>query len=358
MKSIYIHIPFCSDICSYCDFTKLYHLDKYINSYFMSLEQEVKKRYQGELIETLYIGGGTPSCLTIEEMKCLFSIINIFNLSKTVEFTVECNINDITEEKLQLMKENKVNRLSIGVQSFDTEILKYLNRKYTKEQIVEKIIIAKKYFSNISIDLIYAVSGQTIKQLNNDLKEFLSLDIPHISTYSLMIEPHTILKNTNPIDEDMDFEMYENILKILKKNNYNHYEISNFSKRGYESKHNLTYWNNEEYYGFGLGASGYIESVRYDNTKSFNEYIKGIYRKEEIYQTSNMKIENEFILGLRKIEGININQFKDKYGIDIKDVNGVKDLISSGKLTLMNDYLYIPSSHWYLANDILINFIS
>lgn len=355
IKACYIHIPFCLSICSYCDFCKFYYHEKMVNQYLDALKEEIDKYYKGDCLETLYIGGGTPSCLNIEELTKLFEILKVFN-HYNLEYTIECNIENITEEKLKLFKQYGINRISIGIQSFNEKYIKYLNRNHTKEDAINKINLVKKYFDNINVDLIYAIPNQTLKELEDDIDIFLSLGIAHISTYSLIIEPHTVLynKKENNIDDELDYEMYKLICDKLK--DYEHYETSNFGK--IKSKHNLTYWNNEEYYGFGLGASGYIESVRYDNTKSFNEYIKGIYRKEEIYQTTNMKIENEFILGLRKIEGININQFKDKYGIDIKDVNGVKDLISSGKLTLMNDYLYIPISHWYLANDILINFIN
>ena len=259
IKSAYIHIPFCKSICSYCDFSKMYYNSNFVNSYLNALSNEIKEDYKGEILETIYIGGGTPSSLSIDELKHLFLITNTLNLSDNYEFTIECNIEDVNKEKLELFKNNKVNRISIGVQSFNNKILKYLNRKYDSEIILKKINLAKKYFDNINIDLIYAVNNETIDDLKKDLELFLKLDIPHISCYSLIIEKNTILYNKNEeyISEDLDRLMYDTIEKTLSSN-YCHYEISNYAKKGFESKHNLCYWNNKEYYGFGLSAASYI----------------------------------------------------------------------------------------------------
>ena len=220
IKSVYIHIPFCESICSYCDFCKFLKNDEWINKYLIALEKEIKSKYKGEEIETLYIGGGTPSCLNIEQLSKLFKIIKIFNKSKNIEFTFECNIENITEEKLKLLYENGINRLSIGIQTFKEKYLSFLNRNHTKDNIVEKINLAKKIgFKNINIDLIYALPGQTLEELNKDIDEFIALDIPHISTYSLIIEEHTILNNNNVenIDEELDYEMYKLICNRLKE---------------------------------------------------------------------------------------------------------------------------------------------
>ena len=355
IRSAYIHIPFCMSICSYCDFCKFYYNEKMVNDYLIALEKEIDKYYKGEELSTIYIGGGTPTSLNMEQLTKLLDILSKFK-TKDLEYTIECNIENIDEDKLKLFKKYGINRISIGIQSFNDQNIKYLNRNHTKGEAISKVNLVKHYFDNINVDLIYAIPNQTLKDLEEDIDIFISLDIPHISTYSLIIEPHTMLYNKHEvnIDDNLDYEMYKLICNKLKS--YEHYETSNFGKN--KSRHNLTYWNNEEYYGFGMGASGYIESIRYDNTKSFNEYINGKFRKEEIYQTDDMKIENEFILGLRKIEGINIDQFYNKYGIDIKSVKGVNELLEEGKLVLSNEYLYIPESYWYLSNDILINFIN
>lgn len=358
IKSVYIHIPFCKDICTYCDFCKMYYNKNIVNLYLTELENEINKNYQNEEIETLYIGGGTPSSLDILELADLFNIIKKFKLSKNLEFTFECNL-DIKKDKLEFLYKNGVNRLSFGVQTFNNKYLKFLNRKHNKKTIIKTINEAKKIgFNNINIDLIYALPNQTIEELEKDLDLFLKLDITHISTYSLIIEKNTILynKKIKNINEDLDYEMYELINKRLK--DFNHYEISNFAKSGYESKHNLTYWNNLEYYGFGLSASGYINNVRYDNTKSINRYLKGDYIFNKNILSIEEKIENEFILGFRKIKGINCNDFKIKYKSNINDNLIVKKLIKEDKLIYKNNHIYINPKYIYIQNVILQEFLN
>ena len=359
IKSVYIHIPFCNKICSYCDFAKIYYNKKYILKYLKALEEEIKSIYNNEILDTIYIGGGTPSALNYNELEELFKIIKVFKLSNNCEFTFECNIDSIDTEKLKLLKVNGVNRLSIGVQTFNNNNLKYLNRNNTKEEAISKINECKKYFENINIDLIYGLKGQSLDDLKDDIKTFLKMNINHISTYSLIIEPHTKLyidKERN-IDEDLEYKMYNMICDTLNNYGYNHYEVSNFSKDGYESKHNLTYWNNLEYYGFGLGAGGFINNKRYTNTRNIDEYIDGNYKKEEEIISKRINMENEMILGLRKIKGVSVTDFKNKYKEDIDKVFNIKKLLDEGKLIKANDYIYINSKYIYLSNDILINFI-
>lgn len=358
IKSAYIHIPFCKSICSYCDFSKMYYNSNFVNLYLNALSNEIKEDYKGEILETIYIGGGTPSSLSIDELKHLFLITNTLNLSDNYEFTIECNIEDVTKEKLELFKNNKVNRISIGVQSFNNKILKYLNRKYDSEIILKKINLAKKYFDNINIDLIYAVNNETIDDLKKDLKMFLSIDIPHISCYSLIIEKNTILYNKNEeyISEDLDRLMYDTIEKTLSSN-YCHYEISNYAKKGFESKHNLCYWNNKEYYGFGLSAASFIENKRINNTRNLKKYIEFNRDKEEEILTKEDKIRYELILGFRKIEGINKKEFCNKYNIDIHNLYNINELLKKGYLSENDKYIFIPKEYIYVSNDILINFI-
>ena len=357
IKSVYIHIPFCSEICSYCDFCKMYYSNKIVDKYLNELEKEIKKRYKNDIIDTLYIGGGTPSCLDLKELKRLFNILKIFKLSNNLEFTFECNLN-IDKEKLEFLYKNKVNRLSFGVQSFNDKNLLFLNRKHNKDDIFNTITLAKKIgFKNINIDLIYALPNQTLESLNKDLDLFLKLDVTHISTYSLIIEPNTILFNNKikNIDDELDYKMYELINKKLK--DYNHYEISNFSKKGYESKHNLTYWNNLEYYGFGLSASSYIKNKRIDNTKSINKYLEGNYILNEEIIDLKRKLEYEFILGFRKIKGINKEDFYKKYKLNILDNKIINKLINEKKLINDKYNIYINPKYIYVENSILEEFI-
>ena len=352
IKSCYIHIPFCKKICSYCDFCKIYYNELFINKYLDSLENEINTFYKGDTLDTIYIGGGTPSSLSINELNRLFDILNKLNRSNSIEFTIECNIEDISKDKLQLFKSNGINRLSIGVESFNEDNLKFMERPSID---INKINLAKKYFNNINIDLIYALPNETLDILNNDLDKVLSLDVKHISIYSLIVEPNTKIKDIKPINEDIDYEMYKLICNRLK--DFNHYEISNFAKEGYESKHNLTYWNNEEYYGFGLGASGYINNIRYTNTKSINHYIKNNYNRDEEVLLKEDKEKYELILGFRKLKGINLIVYKNKYNKDLLDNQKINKLLNENKLVIRDNHICICEDYIYLQNSLLIELI-
>lgn len=353
IKAVYIHIPFCQNICSYCDFCKLYKNEKWINDYLKELQKEIKQNYKGEKIKTLYIGGGTPSCLNIKQLEKLFEIIKIFNLDENPEITIETNVEDLTKEKLEFLKD-KINRLSIGIQTFDEKLLKILDRKPVN---IKNIKLAKKYFKNINADLMYNFNEETIDVLKKDIDTLLKLEIPHISTYSLILEPHTKLYIKNYQIQNEDTKNEELINQTLKEQGYTHYEISNYAKEGFESRHNLTYWNNENYYGFGLGASGYIDNERYENTKNITKYLKGYYKETRHILDQNETMQNEFILGFRKIKGINKQQFKQKYNIDIKDLKIVKELLDKKEIIEDENQIYINPKYLYYSNEILINFI-
>lgn len=358
VKSAYIHIPFCNNICSYCDFCKLLYNKNFVKKYLDALEKEITNNYKNEVLDTIYVGGGTPSSLSVSELNKLFSIIKIFKLSKEYEFTFEVNIEDITEEKLEILKENKVNRLSIGIESFNDKYLKYLGRNYTSDIINEKVELAKKYFDNINVDLMYALKNESLDDLEEDIDKILKLDIKHISCYSLIIEKNTKLyiDNTKYISDDLDSDMYNLIDKKLE-NKYHRYEVSNYSITSYESRHNLTYWKNNEYYGFGLGAAGYIDNIRYTNTRNLSKYISGSYERQEEVLTKEDKIKYEFILGLRLTSGINKDNFNKKYGININEIKIIKELINKGLLIDDKINIYVPKKYFYVLNDILVNFV-
>lgn len=357
-KSVYIHIPFCKNICSYCDFCKFIYNEKWVGAYLTGLNNEIKDRYMDDPIKTIYIGGGTPSVLSIDELKRLFKIISVFNTNDLEEFTFECNLSDINEGLLEILKNNKVNRLSIGIQSFNEKNLEFMERRADFKDALKKIDLCHQYgFNNINLDLMYAIPGETLKDLKKDLDLFLKLNPTHISTYSLILEDHTKLssKNVSYIEEELDYEMFKLISKKL--NSANHYEISNFSIPGYESKHNLVYWNNEEYYGFGLGAAGYIDDIRYQNTKNLKEYLLGNYVLEKEILGLKEKMDYEIMLGLRKLKGINILEFKNKYNMDIEEVYDLKQLLKNKDLIKKKGYIFINPQKIYIMNEILIKII-
>lgn len=360
IKSCYIHIPFCDKICSYCDFCKMYKYDNLVDEYLDALEREIKSIYKGEELETIYIGGGTPSSLSIGELKRLFNILSIFKRSSNCEYTIENNFESTDREKLELYKEVGINRLSFGIETISKDGLKLLERDLDLDKVRDTINICRELgFNNINVDLMYALPNESIEDLEKDLKYIYSLDVEHISTYSLIIEDHTKLgiNNTKNISEDLDYEMYKYICESMNSNGYKHYEISNFSKDGYESHHNLCYWDNNYYYGFGLGASSYIDNMRITNTRSLNNYKIGKYVKEVEYLNDEDTIEYEVMLNLRKSDGIDLDKFKSKYNRELKDIYNYNDLVELGVLELNNNHLYIPEDKWYISNSIIVDIL-
>ena len=356
---IYIHIPFCNSICSYCAFPKLLYDKRYIRNYLDTIKREILSRYKGEEVISIYIGGGTPTSLDLEELKYLLEITYIFKTSTNLEFTIESNVESLTLDKMKLLKEYNVNRVSLGVQSFNNDTLLELNRKHNRDDVFGVIANLKDNgFDNISLDYIYGIHAD-IEETKKDIKEFLKLDIPHISCYSLIIENNTVfgINNRDYIEEDIEVEMYQYIKDTLENKGYIHYEISNYAKDNYQSKHNLNYWNNGEYYGFGIGAVSYLGNKRITNTKNLSKYLANNYVEVEEYEDKNTSIANTFMLGFRKVLGINIIDFKNKYNMDIMDIDPVKRLIKEGKLVLSNNQLYINPKYFYLSNEIIVEFI-
>ena len=356
MMSCYIHIPFCEKICSYCDFCKMFYNENIVDNYLEQLEKEIRTLYKGEELRTIYIGGGTPSCLSVKQLEKLFEIINLFKKSNNVEFTIECNFSNTTIEKLELFKKYGINRISFGLETTNSKQLKFLERKENSEKTKKIISLCKKLgFDNVNVDLMYALPGETIDDLKCDLDFIKSLDIEHVSCYSLIVEDHTKLgiKNTENIDGDLDYQMYLEICKFMSDNGFNHYEISNYSKKGYESKHNLVYWNNDKYYGFGLGASGYIDNRRTTNTRSISNYLKGKYLLEEEILEKDDLIYYEIILNLRKSSGIDLEKLYSLYNVKLD----YTELVNLGLLKLDENKLYIPEDKWYISNEIIIRLL-
>jgi oxygen-independent coproporphyrinogen-3 oxidase len=332
----------------------------FVSKYLGSLSAEIKDKYEGEEISTLYIGGGTPSCLSTSELEALCKIISTFKLKEDYEFTFECNIGDINSDLLMLLKNMGVNRLSIGVESFDSDNLELMNRYCTFEDAYSKIELCREMgFDNINIDLIYALPNEEFKTVKKDIELALKLKPDHISTYSLILEDNTLLKlkGYQSIDEELDYKMYNYIIRKLTEKGYVHYEISNFAKPGKESRHNLNCWDNNEYYGFGLGAAGYFEGVRYQNTRNLTKYLNGEYVLENELVTKESKMKYELMLGLRKLKGINIKEFHDKYNENIQNVFDLNALMKNKDLILKDNYLFINPKKIYLMNEILLKIL-
>lgn len=359
-RSVYIHIPFCKSICSYCDFCKVFYVKKWVPKYLDELQKEVIDRYEGELVKTLYIGGGSPSQLKDSELEKLEKIVGLFNFTEDYEFTFEANINDLNDIYLTRLKNLGVNRLSIGIESFDNDKLKLMGREADFDSASKIIKIARsKGFNNINIDFIYGFPNESLNVVKEDVRKILKLKPDHISAYSLILEPNTRLyiHYKNGVSEDDEYEMYSYIKRTLTKAGFNHYEVSNYSKPGKEARHNLVYWNNDEYYGFGLGACGYLHEVRYENTKNLTKYLKGDYiGKRELVSIEDEK-KNRLMLGLRLTKGINLNEWFLTYGENLEVDPNIKELIKEKLLKVENNYLFINPKKLYVMNEILVRLI-
>lgn len=359
-NAVYIHIPFCNYICAYCDFCKIFYNKKYINKYLNALEKEIRTRYRGETITSLYIGGGTPSSLSLDELEKLFNILKILNLSKDCEFTFEANPDSLTIDKIKLLKKYGINRVSLGVETINNKLQNIIERETDKDTVINCIINLKNIsITNINVDLIYAIKGETINDLKQDLEFLITLDVPHISTYSLIIEDNTKLKikDIKNIDKTLDRKMYDTISSILKDNGYIHYEISNFAKEGYQAKHNLKYWENKHYYGFGVGASGYLNNIRYTNTRSITKYLEGKIINNKEVLTKKDEIFYEIMLGFRTNKGINKKEFNDKYNVNIENIFNYKELVLNKVLEEDNNYLKVREEYFYVLDEVLMKLI-
>lgn len=326
---IYIHIPFCKQKCSYCDFVSFANKKEFEENYIQALKKEiVNGKNDNYKIDTIYIGGGTPSFLNSKHIiEILDTIKTNFNVNSDAEITIEVNPGTVDIQKLTDYKNAGINRISIGLQSTDDALLKQIGRIHTYDEFLDTYKNARRVgFKNINVDLMLALPNQTIEILEDSVQKIINLVPEHISVYSLIVEEGTVMKKRVdskevelPSDE-LERKMYWTVKKSLERSGYIHYEISNFAKKGYESKHNMNCWKQKEYFGFGLAAHSYIDSKRYCNTSNLEEYIKNI--EEDNYknnveiceiQTLEDKKKEYMILGLRKIEGIDINDFKSKF---------------------------------------------
>ena len=336
-KALYIHIPFCESICDYCDFTKLQYFHSFVEKYLIALKKELNESVDNKDLETIYIGGGTPTSLSEEHFETLLKMVKPY--SKDVEeYTIEANPESLTLSKIKMMKKYGVNRVSIGVESTDDMILKSINRKHTFNDVKKAVqSLRKNGIGNINLDLIIGLPNVSYKMLEKDIKYILSLNPNHISCYSLTVHEHTVfyINKIEEPDEEFAYQAYKTINNLLEKSGYIHYEVSNWAIPGYESKHNLTYWRNQRYYGVGLGASGYIGNTRYKNTTNFENYVS--FKNEIEQETVNPKDEKEYeiMLRLRTKYGINIKEFASKYKEDLYQSHKqiIDEYIKNGYLT-------------------------
>ncbi|MEK3995615.1 radical SAM family heme chaperone HemW [Psychrobacillus sp. FSL K6-2365] len=375
VRGVYIHIPFCHQICNYCDFNKFFFQNQPVDEYIESLGKEMslwQNDAEPAKIDTIFIGGGTPTSLTVEQLDRLLSLIHKhIPMEHVTEFTSEANPDELTLEKMQLMRKYGVNRLSMGVQTFDQDLLKVLGRTHSNDHVYEVIEYAKQTeFPSISIDLMYGLPNQTMEQWKASLQEAFRLKIPHISAYSLLVEPKTIFYNLlskgklSLPGEDLEAEMYSYLLEEMKNHGYTQYEISNFAYEGKESKHNLLYWNNDEYIGLGAGAHGYVNGVRYSNHGPLKKYMqtidlgeKPLMMQKEV--TKVEKMEEEMFLGLRKNEGVSLEKFEGRYGITLHDIYGkeLDELLQKELIIIQDNFVRLTTRGRFIGNEVFQYFL-
>lgn len=376
---IYIHIPFCKRKCYYCDFIsypgKINLAPKYIEALCKEIQEFDFSQYN---VTTIYIGGGTPSFIEKENIEKIFKILreklkNNETKFENMEITIEVNPGTTDTKKLKLYKEIGINRLSIGLQCVQDKLLKQIGRIHTYEQFLDTYKTAKEVgFNNINVDLMIGLPNQSIQDIKESLDKITSLNPTHISVYSLIVEEGTVIDNLlkqgkiNLPDEELERNMYWYVKDYLELKKYNQYEISNFSKKGYESKHNLNCWNQEQYIGFGIAAHSYIKNIRFGNTEQLEKYIDNVEagnfklnRNIEEEQTKEEQ-ENEFMmLGFRKIEGVNIAKFKEKF-VDnpiFLYKNQLDKLVTEGLIEVDLNYIHLTNKGLDFANLVFEEFI-
>ena len=329
--------------------------------YIDALVKEIQTKYNVELLNTLYFGGGTPSILTVDEFS---KIIKLFNIDEHTELTTELNPETIIKEYLQGLKDLGVNRLSFGCQTFDDGILKLIGRRHSSDDVKRSVKLAQDVgFNNVSLDFIYGLPLQTIESFENDLKIAISLGVQHISLYGLKIDENCYFYKNPPQnlpDEDVQADMYLKAIEIMTANWFEHYEISNFAKKGFQSQHNLNYWDNNTYYGFGCAAHGYENGTRYFNPTTLDEYISNSTVHKSSHKLSRQEqLEEEIFLGFRKMSGINVENINEKFGIDFrkKYATTLDKYISYKYLKETNTGFKLTDSGILISNVILAEFL-
>lgn len=369
--SLYIHIPFCKQRCFYCDFPTFAGKERFREEYIEALVKEIEEKCSNYLIKTIFIGGGTPSYLEERELKKLLIKVSKLNLSENLEYSIECNPGTINEEKLKIMKNYGVNRISFGLQSCDDELLKKIGRIHTFEEFLDNYHLARKIgFNNINIDLMYGLPNLSIENWKNTLEKICDLKPEHISAYSLIIEEGTAFyslyeKDKLKLPNEEEERIMDKLTKeILNFNGYHQYEISNFALEGKECEHNKVYWSLDEYIGVGSSSSSYINGYRIVNIASINDYIKKINNNESViaekYKNSIEDEMEEFIfMGLRMVSGISLLKFKRRFGVDIYSIYNkvIEKNIKDGLLVVEENKMFLTAKGMELSNSVMSDFI-
>lgn len=360
MKSLYVHVPFCNSICYYCDFKRTLFQKESASLWLARIKKDIHELTG--CFDTIYLGGGTPSALSHEQLKELLNVLSKY-CSHVKEFTMESNLESLDEIKLRIMKKAGVNRISLGVQSLETHLLKEMNRKHQRKDVYDVLeMIHQEGFHNISIDLIYGFENQSMKEWESNLHEMASHPyVTHISLYSLTIEEGSVFgkQHRQTCDNELEAMMYEKAIEILNQHGYKQYEIANFAKEGYESLHNMTYWRYDDFVGVGLGASGKNGCVRYSYEGSLSDYIHHKEIKKEEYLTKEDMMFENIMMSLRMRKGMCISEFNRRYACDFISYyhDAIVKEVSNKHLIIEDDYVKVTRSGMFLLHDVLLSFM-
>lgn len=360
MNALYVHIPFCNHICSYCDFSKVFYKEDWVNQYLEALSFEIQDKKINKQYDSIYIGGGTPSSLSLFQLEKLLKMLQPY-AHHVIEYSIEVNPESMNDQKLYLFKKYHINRLSIGVQTFHDHLLSKIQRYHTSKSAIQLIQEAQKIgFEDINIDLIYGLPNQTLQDVDEDIQIVKELDISHISIYSLILEDATFLKKQNyqPLSDEEDALWYDHINDSLSKIGFKHYEVSNYYKKK-PSLHNLVYWHYEDYDGIGLSSHSLNQHHRFENTRSLTKYLNFQYLDKDMKLSNDDEIFEKIMMGLRLTEGIYIKEIENLYHIDFMEK--YKDIICKyAKLDMLEvdkGFLKTTELGMKYLNTILIDFL-
>ncbi len=361
ISSLYVHVPFCASVCFYCDFFRQVYRKETADAWLDALEYELHHTAVGEGLETIYIGGGTPSSLSELQFERLLSLLDPYK-NDISEYTVELNPETVSEAKINTLLMHGVNRVSIGLQSHDAALLKQMNRRHSFEDVKRLVHqISACGISNISLDLMYSLPSQTMESLQESTRRAVSLNPAHLSLYSLTVEENSVFgkQGVQPLDEDTEADMYEWICSYLSKHGYDHYEISNFARDGKESLHNVRVWEYENFYGIGCGASGKDETGRYDHPGSLKQYLKDPVAKRYTVLSEAERMYETVMMGLRLSRGIRRARFQKIFGKDLTEVypETINSLCREGMLVMNEERLYCSAQGFELLNTVLVRFM-
>lgn len=359
-KATYVHVPFCHHICAYCDFMRCGYYEPLVDRWLNAITQEIKDKALSEC-ETIYIGGGTPSSLTADQLRCLFEALKPY-ATKVKEYTIEVNADSLTKDKIILMKQYGINRISMGAQTFQTELLKKIERVADYAMIKDRIEELHEIgIHNISLDLMYGLPNQTMKQWKQDLIRAQALPISHISLYALTIEEHSKFgrEHVAPCEEELEADFYECAMKSLEEYGFEHYEISSFARNKQYALHNLAYWHYDDFYGIGCGASGKEKHMRYDNTRNLNEYIEVGPKPIQTELSKSDEMFEMMMMGLRIKEGVSKQRFYEQFACDPMEVfkEAITKHIQAKNLIENKTHIHTTKQGMMMLHNVLVDFL-